>query len=101
VANALRGSVRSTDFAARYGGDEFVAILPETDLAGARVLAERMLAALAVRNEGGTLCTVSIGLASLETGGADDLFRSADAALYDAKRKGKNQVQVTPLKAAA
>ncbi|HTD64699.1 MAG TPA: diguanylate cyclase [Verrucomicrobiae bacterium] len=101
VASALRGSIRSTDFVARYGGDEFVAILPETDLAGARVLAERMLTMLAVRDEGGTLCTVSIGIASLEAGGADDLFRSADAALYDAKRKGKNQVQVTPIRAVA
>jgi diguanylate cyclase (GGDEF)-like protein len=96
VAGALRREIRATDFIARYGGDEFCVLLPETNLIGAQQMAERLLTALATRDEDGNLCSVSIGIAAVESqiATADDLFRVADLALYQAKRLGKNRVEV-------
>lgn len=93
---------RSTDFAARFGGEEFVVLLPSTDIEGAHQVAERIRSR--VRSLGiahdysdgiGTI-TVSVGIASL--GGAalneGDLLRQADAALYSAKKDGRNRCVV-------
>jgi diguanylate cyclase (GGDEF)-like protein len=99
VAAAIQREMRSTDFVARYGGDEFVAILPETDLGGASSVARRLAQACATPDEAGTVCTVSIGVAALEPGlrTGDDLFHMADTALYRAKRLGKNRVETSSL----
>jgi diguanylate cyclase (GGDEF)-like protein len=87
VARVLRGAMRGCDHAARYGGDEFVAIFPETGRMDAVAVARRICAAV------GELIGVSAGVASLEDGDdAAGLLRRADAALYRAKSEGGGTV---------
>ncbi|HVY42108.1 MAG TPA: PleD family two-component system response regulator [Hyphomicrobiaceae bacterium] len=95
----FRGNTRGIDLTCRFGGEEFVCVMPDTDLAGAAHVAERLrigVASEAFRVGPTTeVCiTVSIGLAAL--GSADDtaeaLFRRADQALYAAKHEGRNRV---------
>ena len=99
VAKALRESVRKTDLAARYAGDEFVALLPETKASDAIAVARRIGAAVfevTLGPRGGKL-SVSIGVADLataEANTAEDLFVAADEALYRAKAAGRNNVAV-------
>jgi diguanylate cyclase (GGDEF)-like protein len=98
VATALRETVRTGDTVYRYGGEEFVVLLPEQTLDGARLAAERLRAAveaLALPHPGGGAVTVSIGVAGLGDGSCapDALFEAADAALYAAKEAGRNRVQ--------
>lgn len=96
AAARLGAGVRDTDILVRYGGEEFVVIAPGTDAATAGLLAERLCARIAlspVRCPGGATVpiTVSIGAATLRAGEtAGDIFRRADAALYAAKRAGRN-----------
>ena len=96
VADIVRGGVRKIDVAARYGGDEFVALLPETDPTGGWVLAEKVR--LTVAEQGLTGVdpgpTVSVGVVSYPADGrsADALLVSADRAMYASKRGGKNRV---------
>jgi diguanylate cyclase (GGDEF)-like protein len=93
---------RAGDVVARYGGEEFAVLLPDTENAGAAILAERIRAAVEERNiwhpstERGRL-TISVGVAT--TVGSEDrdgsaLVKAADAALYQAKRDGRNLVRV-------
>jgi diguanylate cyclase (GGDEF)-like protein len=98
VATAIGGSLhRPADFLARYGGDEFAALLPDTDLEGARRVADRVqraMAALEVARDGKPLgpVTVSLGMASrkpLREEGPDALLSAADEALYQAKAAGR------------
>ena len=102
---ALHGQavLRCTDLFGRYGGDEFVAILPETDLLTAAAIAERLR--LAVGQPAPGLCplprglpgvTVSIGVAAVAGGAADidELIAQADQALYAAKHAGRNRTRV-------
>ena len=97
-AAALDRSVRETDLAARYGGEEFVVVLPGARLVNAARAAEQMrktAAALDVRDRNGELAkfTVSFGVAEFPTyANAEALIAAADAALYQAKRGGKNRV---------
>ncbi len=95
VAKVLRRSIRSTDVAARYGGDEFAVLLMHTDEAQAYHLALRLQEALHQNSQELPLPTrISIGIASLSPAvhTAQDLLQQADIALYYAKRHGKNQV---------
>jgi diguanylate cyclase (GGDEF)-like protein len=100
VGRALQNLSRDIDEPARYGGEEMAVILPQTDVAGAELLAERMRAALAGieidRLDGGgrLRVTASFGVASLPANASDkdSLIAEADAALYRAKRGGKNRV---------
>jgi len=99
VAATVRAQLRSADMPCRYGGDEFSLLLPETDLQGARTIAERIreaVAQLEVEAEGAFLrSTVSIGVAAFpehSTDEAKDLMRHADEALYRAKRAGRDRV---------
>ena len=98
VTGILQRSIRGTDVAARYGGDEFVVLLAETEPSGAFVVAEKLrsdIAGLALRVDDRSMQTsVSIGLVAYGEDGAtiDTLIRSADAAMYEAKRRGKNQI---------
>jgi diguanylate cyclase (GGDEF)-like protein len=100
VGRVLRALSRDIDEPARYGGEEMAVILPQTDAAGAELLAERMRAAVAgieiERLDGGgrLKVTASFGVASLPSNARDKdaLIAEADAALYRAKRSGKNRV---------
>ena len=102
IATILKDCSRAVDIPAKYGGDEFALILPETARAGAAVLAERVcvrvrehLFLLSGTQRTGRL-SVSIGV-SCFPGDADtirDLVEKADSALYDAKRSGKDRVKV-------
>jgi diguanylate cyclase (GGDEF)-like protein len=102
VGELLRRTLRSGDLAARWGGDEFVALLPGAPIARARDVAERL--AGAIRGHGGlthaaTLpiaITVSIGVASFPAHGSDPeaLFAAADRAMYQVKRRGRDGVAV-------
>lgn len=98
VAEVLRGDTRATDLAARYAGDEFVLILPDTDLAGALRVAEKVrvdIARLALPHNGALVRTsASIGLVTYPDDGrtSSELVRRADLAMYEAKRRGKNQI---------
>jgi diguanylate cyclase (GGDEF)-like protein len=100
VAQAIQRSSRATDEPARYGGEELAVVLPDTDLEGARVAAEKMrraVEALEVPLTGDLplRVTVSAGVSVIEVDGAGagpgSLVAAADAALYEAKRGGKNR----------
>ena len=95
----LQETVRDIDLAGRWGGEEFLLILPGTDLAGGAQVAERIRVALAGRivlSVDGTPIpvTASFGVAATPPATtASELFAAADAAMYEAKKAGRNQVQ--------
>jgi hypothetical protein len=98
VADTLRGDIRVTDVAARWGGDEFVLLLPETDLTGAMLVADTVridIGRLALPHGGLVIRTsASIGLVTYPDDGksSTELMRRADLAMYEAKRRGRDQV---------
>ena len=98
VAETLSGDIRVTDIAARYGGDEFVLLLPETDLAGAMLVADKVridIGRLALPSDGSVIRTsASIGLVTFPDDGrtSTELMRRADLAMYEAKRRGRDQI---------
>jgi diguanylate cyclase (GGDEF)-like protein len=101
VADVVRSSVREVDFPARYGGEELAVALPHMDLEGASALAERIRGAIAaaqVQGPGGRALSVtaSVGVAELDrrSPSRQALVAAADAALYRAKRAGKNRVEL-------
>jgi diguanylate cyclase (GGDEF)-like protein len=104
LGTILQRISRSTDFAARYGGEELALLCPETSEEEAQALGERIRSLIkdaAFRLPGGREAhiTVSVGVATLLTGYAHDpasLIEEADAALYSAKRAGRNRVCVAP-----
>jgi len=92
VARAIKSRCRASDIAARYGGDEFAVVLPETPLAGAASFSRKILATLAAA--GGPEVGLSIGVASYPADAerAADLVEAADRRLYEAKAAGRNRV---------
>ncbi len=98
VADILRAGLRGYDLAARYAGDEFVALLPETTLDGAREVADRICAAVRghsfkLRDRLGNVpVTVSVGVAAFpeHANDTDALFAAADRALFQVKRQGRD-----------
>jgi diguanylate cyclase (GGDEF)-like protein len=98
IAGVLREAVRASDTVFRYGGEEFLALLPETDLEGAIALAEKVRAAAASRpfGEGHRIfrLTLSAGVGCLrDTESGHDMIARADLALYHAKGLGRNRVE--------
>jgi diguanylate cyclase (GGDEF)-like protein len=108
VAQIMRKMVmRPGDFIARYGGEEFIAILPNTPIEGAFHIAEKFRSSVAeydikhMRSESSAHVTISAGVSCVTVDEVkknnyqpDDLFRSADSALYEAKRQGRNRTVI-------
>jgi diguanylate cyclase (GGDEF)-like protein len=98
VAQACAGGKRQSDIVGRLGGEEFAILLPETELAQAAIVADRLRAAIAgqvmTAHKVQFKVTASIGIAaaSVSMSGIDALMRAADQALYQAKAKGRNCV---------
>jgi diguanylate cyclase (GGDEF)-like protein len=98
LANAMQAELRATDVPARYGGDEFIVLLPETPPKGALDVAERIRNAIGARplaiDGQQIVATVSIGIACYPEDGRtlDMLASRADRALYQAKQEGRNKV---------
>lgn len=96
VAKSIKNCIRQTDIAARYGGDEFAIILPETKLTDAEIIADRLLIEVEnnlVNFKGQTLkATISIGVGESEKGqSVEDFVDNIDGALFTAKESGKNR----------
>jgi diguanylate cyclase (GGDEF)-like protein len=101
AAAVIRGCARETDVAARFGGDEFSVILPDTGREGAVAVAERIAERICefsfLADEGLSVhLTASIGVATLPdvAGSAEELIRAADTAMYRVKGRGKNGIYV-------
>lgn len=95
IGNVIKRSVREIDTVGRFGGEEFVILLPETDLKWAKMVAERICAAIREKAvEGAGIVTGSIGVATFPNDAQDKsrLFELADQALFLAKHRGRNQV---------
>jgi len=93
VADILRGIVRGRQLVARYGGEEFVLVLPGSSTIQAGLATERLRERIEAARPGGIPVTASFGVATLRPGeNFDQLFSRADAAVYEAKRGGRNQV---------
>ena len=100
-SSRLKKAIRSADLAFRYGGEEFVVLLPHADLESAKVIAKRILQACRTRpfeNDGQSeaVVTVSIGAACFKAHGpqtAEEMLATADKLLYAAKQGGRNQIR--------
>lgn len=100
LAKIMKDTIRAVNILARYGGEEFTIILPEENMKGAKIVAERLRANIEKHNfsslaESGSLkITISLGIAEYPVNGKseDQLVRNADKALYQAKAEGKNKV---------
>jgi diguanylate cyclase (GGDEF)-like protein len=101
VAQTLRREIRSADWLGRWGGEEFVVLLPDSNEAQAEGTLERLRKAVAAQRIELSDCsvqiTISVGIASWagENERVDEVLARADAALYRAKRAGRNRVQVS------
>ncbi len=99
IARCINNELRHTDIAARYGGDEFIVLLPETPLKGALDVAERIRSAIAETafeaDSGRFHSTVSIGVAAYPEHGRtlDAIIARADQAMYYAKKSGRNRIE--------
>ncbi|HBV68741.1 MAG TPA: hypothetical protein DEF04_11595 [Clostridiales bacterium] len=95
VANLIRQNIRSSDYAGRYGGEEFIAVLPYTSLEYASQIAERIRSSIQNYDFGikGLRVTISIGAAQFDDRLPDSLVNMADMLLYQAKYNGRNRVE--------
>ncbi len=99
IAKSLQNNLRDSDFIARFGGEEFVALMPETSAEEAKVVAEKLRKKVEESpfnfKKEPVQVTVSFGISELIQGESEDeVFSRADKALYKAKEKGRNQVQL-------
>lgn len=98
VGNRIVRNIRGIDMACRYGGEEFVVLMPDTNLESSEVVANRLLQAIGgkpipTRSAGELTVTCSIGCTSSLVGDtADSLLKRADDALYEAKHGGRNRI---------
>ncbi len=105
IAGVLLQTTRKTDFTGRYGGEEFVVILPETSLDEARELAQRLLEVIRktpieVSPSLTLSVTTSIGVAAYpdHADNTEDLLKQADIALYRAKDKGRDRIEIATVR---
>ena len=98
IVRILQENARTPDVIARYGGDEFALLLPETGSAGGWVLAERFRRAIQRTTWAHRVITASLGLANLTSDNetSAQLIARADQALYRAKHSGRNRVLAAP-----
>jgi len=101
VVQTCRNVLRAIDMVVRWGGEEFLVVLPETDSAAAKATAERLRVAVAamevVQAGGGNIrVTVSIGVAVTASDSLSELLNRSDVALYEAKKGGRNRVMLSP-----
>ncbi|WP_374350135.1 diguanylate cyclase [Chitinimonas sp.] len=101
LAECMKAELREVDVLSRFGGEEFVALLPDTDLAQAARVAERLRRAISVLRvvspAGPIPLSASLGVAGWQAGlSIETVLSQADTALYDAKHGGRNQVRVWP-----
>ena len=96
TATSLRAGLRAGDLPGRLGGEEFVLLLPDADLAAAAATAERLRAALTqdVPHPGAGAVTASFGVAPVEAGALEAALAAADQALYRAKQGGRDRVEL-------
>ncbi len=93
AAERFKSNVRQSDYLARWGGEEFVLVCPDTTLSQAQHVAETLRSRLESEEvHPGIHITASFGVATLAQSNLDPLFKSADEALYDAKYQGRNRV---------
>ncbi len=97
VASLLESGLRAQDYLARFGGEEFVVVLPGTRIRGAMVMAERFRRTVQRASWAKRPLTISVGVACTEDGAIEsgDLLRQADEALYRSKEQGRNRVNGT------
>jgi diguanylate cyclase (GGDEF)-like protein len=95
IARAVEQNIRSTDVLARWGGEEFMIMLPNTDEAGAHIMAENLRKLIAsLKFEKFDFVTASFGVAQYEDDGTKEFLKRVDNALYEAKRGGRNMVSI-------
>ncbi|HEY9087913.1 MAG TPA: diguanylate cyclase [Anaerolineaceae bacterium] len=105
VTDQCRKNIRHTDILGRYGGDEYVILLPRTDLSTARGIADRIHASISTQpletKSGEILVTVSLGVAEADSRmqNIQSLLDMADKALYRAKQRGRNRVEISRMAA--
>jgi len=107
VAKCIEKSIRNVDWMVRYGGEEFVIVVPETDIKGAYILAERLLNAISQKrikiDENKISVTASFGITGFCAGTPEDkisfeaMVKQADEYLYKAKQEGRNRIEVGQL----
>jgi diguanylate cyclase (GGDEF)-like protein len=100
VGATMKTELRGSDLKCRYGGDEFMVILPDTPLVGAKQVSENIRRAIAEHpvtwNDGQVMITASFGITSISQGEHDPLsaISRADTALYRAKQRGRNGIEL-------
>ncbi len=97
VADALRRVLPDNAMAARWGGEEFILLLPEADLDQARRICLALQALLRKPSQGDPVLTVSIGIACGSARQAEMLVTTADAAMYAAKHAGRDRIEIAPI----
>lgn len=103
VAKVLKHSIRESDFVARFGGEEFLALLPDTDLEGALIVGEKVRQAMESTPApiaGRLSISIGLALATVEHDDMDIAVRQADRGLYEAKRSGRNRLVTSPVSGA-
>ncbi|MCX7030602.1 MAG: GGDEF domain-containing protein [Spirochaetes bacterium] len=98
AAATIKAGLRTYDIVGRYGGEEFVMVLPDTGIWEGHAVAERIRESVAAMVFAGAVrVTISLGVADLAMGmDADRLLKAADTAVYRAKRAGRNRSEVSP-----
>ncbi len=103
VSKTIKACVKGKDLAARFGGEEFTLLLPDTDISGAEIVSEQVRSAIAKANlldkstnENYGQVTISLGVSQCKPNEqAQELLERADKALYQAKEKGRNRVEIS------